>query len=182
MDERAVEAKVERLDAQPRQQGVALDWPGRRGVPQQRTETTWIIQPDDVCSEDDVDMIVSQGRGHSRTRPDPPDARHAQVRDQGAVPEAPQQVLATALQRLDAATRHRLVQVVRHGPAQARIAHHDRLDRPPLDKRSQTAPCDFDFRQFRHRNGTDCGERVLIMWGSSSSSSASARTSTSCRS
>jgi len=99
---------------------------GVRRVPEQRAKPARVGKPHDPARQRDVDMIVTARRWHRAARPDPPRARHAEMRDQGAMLEFPQQILAAATQPPDAPVAQLLRQVARDRPAQPELAHFDR--------------------------------------------------------
>src|SRR4029453_11134823 len=124
-------------------------------MPHQRAETSRIRQSDEMCLEHNVDMVMPLRPGGRLAGPYTPGARHAQVRNQRAMVEFPEEILRAAPQMADRAARELLRQIARYRPAQPCIAHSDRLHAPPFDEWRERASRDFDLRQFRHCN---CGD------------------------
>ena len=126
-------------------------------VPKQRAETARIGQarhPHGAPgAELEIGMIVRTGR-RRRRQMQAPRTRHAEMRDQRAVREAPQQVFAAPIQPQQRPAGEQTPELRRHRPAQAPIAHPHRAYRQTFDVRGERAARDLDFGQFGH------GERL----------------------
>jgi len=126
---------------------MALDRSGALRMPEQRAEAAWVGQSQHASgvADDDVDMVVrARWRWHREMYA--PGTRHAQVRDQRAMCEAPQQILATPLERENGVATERARERSWHRPAQATVAHQDTMHGMSLDMRCERAPGNFDFR------------------------------------
>ena len=123
-------------------------------------------------------MIVQTGsRNAAAARQDAPDARHAEMRDQHAGGQVPQQVLAAPVDALDPLPDEVSGEIDGNRPAQPPITDHDILDRTAFRVRRERPPRDFDFGQFRHARPRNRPCIVLLMCNVSSSPFATGRAS-----
>src|SRR6266851_4581634 len=150
IEELGRETLVERLDAEPREQGMAERV---AVVPQHYAEAAWIAQTQRDTAENQVHMIVLAGKGLRFGQAQAP--RHAQVHDERAGVAFEQQVFPTPHQAFHPLADesagefagNALTQIgIAHGDARNRLAEHERLD---------AAAGDLDFGQLWHW-GTQC--------------------------
>src|ERR1041384_4205802 len=134
----------ERLDAEVNQQRMRVDV---GAGPQHRAEAARIAQPQNPVTKLKVEVIVLLRRSAGGQHAQAPG--HSQVQDQMAVAAVDEEVFAAALYRAHLAPRE-AVHVLRHRPAQARLAHRDARDDASCELRLESAPRDLDFGKLRH--------------------------------
>lgn len=141
----AVERGIQRLAAEPGQQGVRL---GRRRQPQNRTETPRIAQAQGVLAQHQIEMVMPLGRqvgGHH-----PQAARHAEMQHQRAGLAIDEDVLRPPPYAGDPASDQHAGQPLGHRIAQARLAHPHRINTRPSQPGLDAPARDLHLRQLRH--------------------------------
>ncbi len=114
----------------------------RAGAVQDGAKATRVAVAQAVLAQQQIHMVVALGRGVGRQMAQA--AGHAQVHQQGVLSEAGQQVFGPAIQGLQGLALQTL-QVLRHGPAQARLSDLDGLY-GTVQQGQQAAAGGFDFR------------------------------------
>ncbi len=125
--------------------------------PQHRPEPARVVQAHDVPAvQHEVHVVVASngpaGRHYGEA------ARHAQVREQMAGTAVEQEVLAAATDAAHECSAQARGKVAGHGPAKARLSHHDVADATTHDAGDETQAGRLDFRKFRHRGWGVCGD------------------------
>jgi tetratricopeptide (TPR) repeat protein len=151
MQARRMQGTRKRLDSKVHQQRMRLDI--GRG-PEHGAEPARIAQAKNPVTQLKVEVIVLlRGRAdwqHAQA------SRHPKMQDQIAVAAIDQEIFAAPLDRAHRAAGEP-VHILRHRPAQPRLAHRDARDHAARELRLEAAARHFDLGKLRHREGGLCG-------------------------